>query len=330
MLLGNSERGRWRIKTLLTRLLVFTAITVLAGCANLGGLQSFGKLSSDVAAYSKLTDDYAVGPKDNQQYTLSSETQQRQLLAQQAELRAKQVARLRLLQTTLSEYMAAIAALAGEEAVNFDAEIGSLADNAQSAEVISVKDASAVKSIAGIIATALADFYRQKKLTDVIEKADPHVQTVVASIRGTIALYQESLEVDKQRARGHLMWLEELARTERIALEEVRLLARREHVPSGPAWAKLPSLKAEEIWSERLRVEKGFDEKLKAVKSYDGAMEKIAKAHSDLFTNRTKLGDTEVQRQISQYVKKISAAYKASKGEGEATPADDKKTAAAQ
>lgn len=316
---------------LLLRVFASIAIVALSGCANLAGIQNFGKLSSEVAAYSKLTNDYAAGPRDSQKYTLSSEDQQRKVLATQATLRAKQVAKLRLLQTTLSEYMAAVAALAGDEVVSFDAELASFADSAQSTNMITAKEATAIKSIAGIIATALTDFYRQKKLLEVIEKADPHVQTLVTSIRGTVDAYQEALEVDKQRARGHLLRMETLARAERSALEEVRLLARRDLVPTGPnAWAYLPSLQAEEIWVERLKVEKDFDDKIKATRSYDVAMEGIAKAHSNLFANRSKVEDAEVQRQLMQYVKKISAAYKATKGDGDVAPADDKKTAAAQ
>ncbi len=82
------------------------------------------------------------------------------------------------------------------------------------------------------------------------------------------------------------------AREERRALEEVRRLTLRQSLPTDPnAWAAFPSREAEVLWAERLRIEKDFDEKIKAVKSYDGAMEKIAKAHTELFNNRAKVGE---------------------------------------
>lgn len=90
-------------KVLLLRVFASIAIVALSGCANLAGIQNFGKLSSEVAAYSKLTNDYAAGPRDSQKYTLSSEDQQRKVLATQATLRAKQVAKLRLLLLTPTE-----------------------------------------------------------------------------------------------------------------------------------------------------------------------------------------------------------------------------------
>jgi hypothetical protein len=82
---------------------IATLVSFLAGCANLGAIQEFGKLSADSAGYTKLTDDYLAGPSNQKKYTLTSEADKRDELDRLSKERAKQGDQLGLYHITRRE-----------------------------------------------------------------------------------------------------------------------------------------------------------------------------------------------------------------------------------
>ena len=94
------------------RLASALVLTLLAGCANLTGIQEFGKLSADSAGYTKLTEEYASSPSRRKQYTFASESKLRDTRDEEAAQREPQTQRLMLYHKTVSEYMKAVADLA--------------------------------------------------------------------------------------------------------------------------------------------------------------------------------------------------------------------------
>jgi hypothetical protein len=266
---------------------------VLTGCANLSAIQEFGKLSADAASYTKLTQEYASSPTRSKQYTLASEEDKRKALDALAETRKAQVASLQLYHSTLFEYMTAISDLASDEVVSFDDELGGLADAALKQKYIKESEAKAVKSLGTILASAATDFYRQRKLKEVIGQADAPLQTVIGAMH-TIVVggYASSLENEKAYARSYYRNLEARARND-----------------------DKQTVLAERLYGERIAKEAELDGRITASEQYGNVLKAIGSAHHKLFEQRDKVSDAEVQRQLKQYVKKIWAGYKAVQAE---------------
>ena len=275
------------MKLWFARLVAALSFITLAGCANMAAIQEFGKLSADAAGYTKLADEYASSPTRNQQYTFAAEKAARDTMVRQAAERRAQVERLRLLQKTLAAYMSTVADLAGDEVTSYDTEIGSLTDAAVAQNYISDNDAKAVKSILSIIASAATDFYRQRKLREVVEVANAPLQQVVQSMVGIDKAYVESLKTEQDVVVSYYRNMEMKARDDK------------------------QSALAEQFFSTGQVKQVEFTDRVAAVNSYSNTLETIGKAHADLYANRDKISDKEVQRQVRAYVKKIYAGYKA-------------------
>jgi hypothetical protein len=269
---------------------------LMAGCANLVAIQEFGKLSADSAGYTKLTEEYGSSPSRRKQYTLSSESDQRTTLDEQAAQRLPQVQRLILYHKTVSEYMKAVANLAADEVVSIDEDISGLADAAVKAKYIEEEKAKAVKSIASTIASALTDVYRQRKLREVIDKANAPLQLVLGDMATLVNAYEESLRIEKADAQRYFRALESTARHQdkQIAI-------------------------AEQIWARGAERDIQLKDRGDAAAQYGKVLQKIGEAHQKLYDNREKVSDAEVQRQLRQYSKQINAAYKVARDESAST-----------
>lgn len=274
------------------RLTSALVLTLLAGCANLAAIQEFGKLSADSAGYTKLTEEYASSPSRRKQYTLSTETKQREKLDEQGAQRQPQIQRLLLYHKTVSEYMKAVADLAADEATSFDEEIGGLADAAIKEKYIEEDKGKAVKSISSAIASALTDFYRQRKLKQVIDMANAPLQLVLGDMTTLVSAYEESLRIEQADAQRYFRALESTAR----------------HQDKQNA-------AAEQIWAHMLERDVQMKDRVEAAAQYGKVLQKIGEAHQKLYDNRDKVSDAEVQRQLRQYSKQIYAAYKVARGE---------------
>lgn len=275
----------------LIRLVSMLCIALTAGCANLTAIQEFGRISSDSAGYTELTEEYATSPVRRKQYTLSSENEQRKILDRQAAQRVPQVERLMLYHKTVEEYMKAVANLAGDEAINFDEGINRLADAALQAKYIDGEKAGAVKTIASAIANALTDYYRQRKLDEVIAKANGPLQLVLGDMVTLVGAYEESLMIEKADVRKYYRTLESIAR----------------HKDKQTAYA-------EEIWRKGREQEFLLNARIKAAVEYVSVLDEIGKAHQELYDNRDNVGSDEVQRQLRWYSRKIYDAYKIVRG----------------
>lgn len=274
------------------RLTSALVLTLLASCANLAAIQEFGKLSADSAGYTKLTEEYASSPRRRKQYTLSTDCKQRERLDEQTAQRQPQIQRLMLYHKTVSDYMKAVADLASDEATSFDEGIGGLADAAIKEKYIEEDKAKAVKSIASAIASAVTDFYRQRKLKQVIDKANAPLQLVLGDMATLVKAYEESLRIEKEDAQGYFRTLESTAR----------------HQDKQSATAEL-------IRSHGLERDLQLKDRVEAAAQYGKVLQKIGEAHQKLYDNRDKVSDAEVQRQLRQYSRQIFAAYKVARGE---------------
>jgi prophage DNA circulation protein len=289
------------MKAWVVRLLAALSIAASSGCANMAAIQEFGALSADATSYTKLTDEFASSPSRTKQYTFAAEADKRQEMDKLAKDREGKAKAAKLFHSTLSEYMAAVAALAADEAVSFDDEVGKLADAALKNKYIKESEANAVKSLGSIVVSAFADFYRQRKLKEVIEKGDAPLQVIVNAMKELVTQdYVASLDGEMRYARSYYRNLEQRARMD-----------------------DKQSALAERIYAEGAGKLLEIEERTAAVKSYAKTLDEIGSAHRKLYEQRDKISDAEVQRQMKQYAKRIWAGYKASRGDA----ASDKSTA---
>lgn len=281
------------MRTWLARVLTALSLAALTGCANMAAIKEFGKISADAANYQKLTAEFGSMPTRGKLYTFASEDDARKTMDAAAERRKPSVKAANLFQATLSEYMTTVADLASDEAVSFDTEIGALADAALAKKYIEEREAKAVKTIGGIIASATTDFYRQRKLKEVIGDADAPLQIVVVAMVDLVnKAFVASLEDEQALVRGYYQNLEQRAR------HEDRQLAA-----------------AERIYAEGAQKQVELAESIAAARAYAKTLQNIGVAHHELYKQRDKVSDAEVQRQLKQYVRKIWLGYKATRKE---------------
>lgn len=263
---------------------------LLAACANLGAIREFGEISSDSAGYTQLTTEYATSPDRRKQYTFASENEQRSTLDGQAAERNAQVQALLLYHRAVSEYMQALAELASDKPTSFDSEIGGLADAAVKAEYIQQAEGDAIKTIASAIANAATDFYRQRKLKQVIGEANAPLQLVLSDMSTLVRGYEESLCIEQTDARSYYRRLEQMARHD-----------------------DKKSVEAERVWGDGQARDTAIDHRLVAAKAYQNTLKRISEGHQSLYDNRDRISKAEVQSQIRRYAGLIQSSYKAVK-----------------
>jgi len=272
---------------------IATLLSFLAGCANLGAIQEFGKLSADSAGYTKLTDDYLAGPSNQKKYTLTSEADKRAELDRLSKERAKQADQLGLYHKTVESYMKALSDLAGDQVISYDKELGGLIDAASGASIIPKDKVDAAKSISELLAEAATDLYRQKRLREVIGRANAPLQNVLRDMIQIVKGYDASIENERAAFTDYYRYLVATASEEK---------------PKGSG-AREPA--AAQIISDAFTQQgPSFDDRGKAVTAYVKTLQAIADAHQSLYDNRDKLSDDSVQVIVKSYSTQIYKAYK--------------------
>ena len=142
--------------------------------------------------------------------------------------------------------------------------------------------AKAVKSIASAVASALTDFYRRRKLKQVIEKANGPLQLVLGDMAMQVTAYEESLRIERADAQRYFRSLE--------------LTARHQDKQTAAA---------ERIWADGIERDVQLKDRAEAAAQYGKTLQKIGEAHQKLYDNRDKVSDAEVQKQLRQYSKQL-------------------------
>lgn len=282
------------LKKHLVSLIFVISFALLAGCANLGEIREFGKLSSASAGYTNLTEDYLNAPDRQKKYLMVSETEAKAKLEASAKERKKQSEKLKLYHKAIETYMKAIADLAGDQVTAYDKELGDLVDSATKASLIEKDKANWLKTIAGVLADAATNYYRQKKLSDVIELANAPLQNILQDLEKIMDGYSASIDLEKRYFDSYYRQL---------------LVMAKEKVSKGSNIMKEP-VAAQLLTDTRNAQEPLFETRKKAVKVYKESLKTIAVAHQKLYDNRNNLSSDNVLSTIKDYSKKIYDAYK--------------------
>jgi ribosomal protein S15P/S13E len=275
-------------------LIALVLMLLVGGCANLAEIKAFATLSSDAAAYSKLTEAYIAAPEQMRRYTLPEDEVQRQEYERIGREREEQRSKLLAYHRLLEEYMKSLGALAADEAVNFDDEVGSLVDAGIQAKYVSGEQADAVKTIVGLLGNAAATGYRSRELKLVIERGNAPLQTVLADMRSIVELgYMESLRQEESAFNSYYRYLE------RAAEQDMK----------EPVAAQLV---------RNIREEKAalFPVRKLGPPAFARTLSQIGEAHQHLFEHRRDLNNKETLATLTTYVRKISSSLRKAKAAG--------------
>ena len=153
------------------------------GCANLAAIREFASTSADSAAYTRLVTEYVESPTREKRYQpakFHADLDRR--LAERKGQQHQLLLRHRLIQ----EYMEALAQLAADDAVIYDKEIHALGKTAREAKFIDAKEAEAFSGVTRLLLRAVADGWRRRQLSQLIEDSNRHFQTVVKSLKDIV------------------------------------------------------------------------------------------------------------------------------------------------
>jgi len=275
----------------MTRPAVLAIALILTGCANLGAIQEFGRMSADGASYTRLTNDYVQSPEVRKAYTFRADTAQRDNLTRVAEERKKQSAELAIYHKSISAYMNALADLAGDETPSFDPELDAMVDAAAEARYLTEEKAEAVRALGKALTNALASAYQQRELKQVIENANGPLQKVIASMTVVMEGFAESLDTQ------HTAFVSYHQTLIGMGEEKGKDGTMREPVAAQMAYANLELGKP------------AYAARARAIPKYIETLQKIAAAHQSLYDNRNRISCKEVLSQLAKQTRQIRAAY---------------------
>jgi hypothetical protein len=258
--------------------------TTLCGCVNLPEVRQFAAKSAEGAAFQRILDDYQGAPGRQERFVVPGDAaaaDARAWLENNAAERKEQVRRAKLLLTAVCEYMQTLGALAGDELVSADQELGGLVDASVDKKWLPEDQAGAAKSLVDIIADTALSRYRQRQLSKVIERANTPLQAVLQHLQALDAQFEVSEKAAQEQMDGYYRFLEKsAARTEPVAA----LLVRDRHAQEDDTAAA----------------------RLEALATYTKTLQDIAAGHQKLFDHREHLDPAAVRASIADYARRIA------------------------
>jgi len=257
-------------------LLMGLLLFVVQGCANLKAIQDFAALSADSAEYTTLVNDYIESPQRQKQYQPESRHADLDRMVQE---RADQKSLLLLRHAVVEKYMAALGALAADEAVENSEEISQLASALQSQLGTNPKETQSFEKMATILTKVASDRWRQRQLRDLIEQSNEPVQQILGSLQQIIAEgFDGDLEIERAAMRNYYM-----------------TLIMESNDPAGKA--------ALQEW-HAFRLEKIRDRR-ESLQQYATLLQSIAEEHQQLYDQRHDLTNPNLLKQVGERVKDL-------------------------
>ena len=267
----SSVHPQWAI-TLLMGLVLISA----QGCADLKPIQDFAALSADSAEYTTLVNDYIDSPQRQKRYQPENRHANLDRMIQE---RADQKPALLLRHTVIEKYMAALGALAADEAIDNSEEISQLANALETQVGTSSKETKAFGKIAGILTKVVSDRWRRGQLRDLIEQSNEPVQEILGSLQQIIAEgFQGDVEIEQAAMRNYYTTL---------TMESTD--------PAGKA--------ALQEWQE-FRLAKLTD-RGESIQRYSTLLQSIAAEHQQLYDHHKDLTNPDLLKHIGKKAKDL-------------------------
>ena len=262
---------RWAVLFLTGWLLILAQ-----GCADLKAIQDFAALSADSAEYTALVNDYIESPGRQKRYQPES---RHSTLEQMIQERADQKSTLLLRHAVIEKYMAALGALAADEAIDKTEELSQLTNALQTQVGANPQETEAFGKIAGILTKVASDRWRQRQLRDLIEQSNEPVQQILGTLRQIVG-------------EGFIGDLE----TEQAALRNYYITLTMESAdPAGKAaLAEWQEFRSSQIADRRT-----------AIQNYATLLQTIATEHQQLYDQRHDLTNPNLLKQVGKTVKDL-------------------------
>lgn len=181
-------------RTLLALTFLLTFVLLVAGCANLQAIRQFAQSSTEAETYKAIASDYAAVPEREKYYSL---TKFHAAYDKEKKARGDQIKALIDIQKVIAEYMDALGELAADELVSYDKSIDSLTEGLKATKALDDAEIQAFGAITKLLARAMTDAYRQKKLNQVITEANAPLQTLISAQIRFVKIYIKVLDVEK-------------------------------------------------------------------------------------------------------------------------------------
>ncbi len=261
---------------------LWAGLALLAtACADLSGIQRFAATSARSAEYTRLIDAYVTSPGHVARYAAED---RRAVLEEQTKRREAQRGDLLALHLAVEEYMRALARLASDEVVDYDAQYDALGKAAQGANFADDAQAEAMKKVGGVLTRAVADGYRQKKLREVIEEANEPLQVILGRLRAIAASIADETQNLERKAHHYYQ----------TAMRE-----------SGEAGTEAL------LAGWQYRDEQEIAGLRRSAEIYGDALRAISEGHQALYDNRDELDTAEIRRQLTRHARDMRSAIDA-------------------
>jgi hypothetical protein len=182
-------------RTLLALASLLTFVLLVAGCANLQAIRQFAQSSTEAETYRAIANDYAEVQEREKYYSL---TKLHAEYDKDKKVRKDQTKALLDIQKVIAEYMRALGELAADELVSYDKSISYLTEGLKATKSIDTAQIQAFDAITKLLARAMTDMYRQKKLNQVITEANAPLQTLVSAQIKFVEIYINVLDTEKK------------------------------------------------------------------------------------------------------------------------------------
>lgn len=300
-----------------------TVAVVAAGCANLQAIRQFAQSSTDAETYKTIATDYTKISEREKYY---SRTRVYEQYDQQEKRRRKQRKALLDIQKVIAEYMEVLGELAADEPVSYDKSIGSLVDSLQATKALDASEIQAFKAIGTLLGKAWMDAYRQKKLNEVITKANEPLQKLVLAETRFVECYINNLDAEKvsiTRYYGKFIisavqetlksegWGHNVIKTQMKAYDQHYgdMVIDELNKSIDPSRQGILILVREHMHDKLAAISR----KQENARNYLKVLKEIGEAHQKLYDGRNKLTSPELLAEIKGYAKYINDAMNAAK-----------------
>ncbi len=185
-----------RPSTLRVVIAALAVSVTIAGCTDLSSVRDWSGSSLQGVQFASVVETYADTPERLAYYDADAQD----FHQQQAEIRAKQGEALELQLALVSDYMAALNALAANGVTEYSKDVRTLTEALEDTGVVSGPTVGAAGKLATTLLEAATNAWRRYQVTRLIEQANDPLQTLLAGELASIVGedFRRDLAIERQ------------------------------------------------------------------------------------------------------------------------------------
>ncbi len=278
-------------------LIIILLAFLVSGCADLKGITALSEISTATLKNTTFADDYLTSLERQKRYAVYGSSADYEKLIEE---RKKIHGQLLQIYGVASDYTNALGKLASDDIISYDKNVDALVNQLKETKYQSGKnvfDASQVQAfgiVGKLLFKAATDNYRQDKLKIIIEDSNSSFAKVIDTLKEFNEHYKIELGNEKnllriryERSIRDIRSNEELFRAVVTLQNDVSIIMEDTY-----------NFKSDEI-----------EAKIKGVTAYNNSLEKIKKAHQDLYNNRNNVSSDQVRSRLKVYSQDLSDIY---------------------